>query len=344
MPAIHSLQDAAREGLIDAQKAEALAPICARFPVHISAHWAEQIDRQNPDCPMRRQMLPDLQEALSLPGDLSDPIGDQAHEPVPRLIHRYPDRALLLVTDRCPSLCRFCFRKESPIHDQEPPLDLEAIATYIEQHHEIHEVILSGGDPLMLSNDALNAIFERLEPIAHIARFRIHTRCPVSLPKRIDTGFLSLIRRKKPFYIACHINHPHELSIETVAALQAIADHGAILVSQTVLLQGVNADPQILAELCQRLAAIRVRPYYLHHPDRAQGTAHFRVSIAHGLQIYRQLRRLVPPLALPIYVLDLPGGFGKVPLDTPAVTQLSPGHWRLESPLGGQFDYIDPVN
>ncbi len=340
---IQSLKEARSLGLIDARAETDLAPICSQFSMLVSDHWAKMMDPHDPKDPLRLQMMPDLREMENLPGDSKDPIGDRAHEPVPRLIHRYPDRALLLVTDRCPSLCRFCFRKQSPLHGEEPPFDLEAISAYIAAHREIREVILSGGDPLMLKNSQIDAIFSHLEGLGHVERFRIHTRMPITLPERVDEGFCSLIRRKKPVYIALHIDHPKELSPETLRAIDDLARAGAVLVSQTVLLKGVNADLETLTALCHRLAALRVRPYYLHHPDRALGTAHFRVSIAQGLRLYRALRRRVTPLELPIYVLDLPGGYGKVPLDTPAVCEQSPGHWRLESPLGGVFDYVDPV-
>lgn len=343
MKTISSLDDAINAGLVSPEDRATLAPICEKFSIQISEPILQKIDLTRKNDPLFLQMVPDPRESIDLESDLIDPIGDLAHEPIPRLIHRYRDRALLLVTDRCPCLCRFCFRKLSPIHGEEPPFDLEKIVEYIQKTPDITEAVLSGGDPLMLSNEKLAQILDALEAIPNIERLRIHTRIPITLPARIDAHLLKVLCRKKALTIAIHINHNRELDQATKDAIKALDSTGATLVSQTVLLKNINDDPTVLKNLCYSLGAIRVRPYYLHHPDLVTGTSHFRVSIAEGLTIYRTLRSLVPPLLLPIYTLDLPGGYGKTPIDSGCMKEIGNGEYEFTTPLGYKRIYKDPA-
>ena len=282
------------------------------------------------DDPLVLQFLPDRLELESLPYESSDPIGDQARSPLTGIVHRYPDRVLLKAAHACPVYCRFCFRREmvgsagSPLQGSE----LAAAIDYIRARPQIWEVILTGGDPLTLSGRRLSDLLARLTSIPHVGVVRIHSRVPVVAPESIDGDRLQALTQQSPLYLAVHVNHPDELTDAAVAALTRLAAGGVTLVSQTVLLKGINDDVDVLEGLFRRLVRLRVRPYYLHHPDLAPGTAHFRVSLEVGQALMRALRGRVSGLCLPTYVLDLPGGFGKVPAEAGHVGEPRRGHLR----------------
>jgi len=310
-----SLVDA---GLIAADRLPALEQVAARYAVAITPASLALIDPSDPDDPIARQFVPDEAELALAPDDLDDPVGDHTHSPVPGVVHRYPDRVLLMPTHTCASYCRFCFRREVVGPDGAGDLSAEALEqalAYIASRPEIWEVILTGGDPLVLSPRRIGALMDALNRISHVKVVRLHTRVPAVAPERVTPELVAAIKRSdKAVYVALHANHPRELTAEARAACARLIDAGTPMLSQTVLLKGVNDDPEVLAALMRGFVEARIRPYYLHHPDRANGTAHLRLTLEEGQAIMRQLRGRVSGLCQPTYVLDIPGGHGKVPV------------------------------
>ncbi len=334
-----------RRGLVDPADAPALRLVAERYELLVSDYYLSLIDREDPRCPIRRQAIPDVRELEQRPHERPDPIGDAAHGVAGVLVRRYPDRALLFPTFRCPMFCRYCFRKVALNGD---PVRLHArldeALGWLAAHPDVTEVILSGGDPLMLSDRRLDDLLGRLWELGTLRRVRIHTRFPVTLPMRVDQKLAALLRSHRPLSLVAHFNHPRELTPEADAALAALVDAGVPVLNQAVLLVGVNDDSEVLAELFGGLADRGVRPYYLHHPDLTPGTDHFRVSIERGLALSRALRGRLGGLCCPTYVLDIPGGGGKVPVDSGFVVSTGPGRYRLESPIDGRsHEYVDPA-
>lgn len=305
-------------GLVAEPEAATLKSVAARYAVAITPDMAALIDRADPLDPIARQFVPDIRELDHKREERADPIGDEAHSPVPGVVHRYPDRVLLKLTHVCPVYCRFCFRREVVGPGGPQALSDQAIdvaVAYIAADPNIWEVILTGGDPFMLSPRRIAGVTERLSAIAHVKILRWHTRVPVADPARITPELVAALgSSSKTVYVAVHANHPRELTGTARAACARIADAGIPMLSQTVLLKGINDDPEILAALMRALVEARIKPYYLHHPDLAPGTSHFRMSIEEGQAIVRQMRGRVSGLAQPTYVLDIPGGHGKVPV------------------------------
>ncbi len=305
----------ARAGLCDdADLADEVAEI---YAVAVTPYLAGLIDTSDPDDPIARQFVPDRRELETTPDERLDPIGDDAHSPVPGIVHRYPDRVLLLPSLICPVYCRFCFRREKVGQSEGgvlTPEQLDTALAYIEDHPAIREVILSGGDPLGLSDRRLAHILDRIEAVDHVDTIRIHSRVPVAAPERITLALIAILSRATPVWLSIHCNHAREIAPETEAALAALSRAGVPLISQTVLLRGINDNVDVMADLLRALIRCRVKPYYLHHADMAPGTAHFRTSIAEGKALMRALRGRIPGFAIPSYVLDIPGGYGKAPL------------------------------
>jgi lysine 2,3-aminomutase len=288
-----------------------LDTVAARYPVRISSHYLSLI--REPGDPIWRQCVPDLRELED--DQLPDPLDEERLSPVPGLIHRYPDRVVWLVSDECAVYCRFCMRKRR-LGQAFPSTeaDRNAALDYIASHPEIRDVILSGGDPLMLADSELDHLLGRLRDISHVEIIRIGSRIPVVLPERITPELCDLLKKYHPLYLNPHFNHPLEITPGAAEACARLADAGIPLGNQTVLLKGVNDDPDVMTLLMQRLLAIRVRPYYLHQMDLVRGTGHFRTSVNCGVQIMMALRGHTSGLANPYYVIDLPGGKGKVPV------------------------------
>jgi lysine 2,3-aminomutase len=314
---LRSADDLTEAGIVSDGGAEALAAVAERYAVAITPAMAGLIDPADPADPIARQFVPTPAELETSPVERADPIGDDAHEVTPGLIHRYPDRVLLKLTSVCAVYCRFCFRRETVGHGMgalaQPQID--AALAYIREHCEIWEVILSGGDPLVVSPRRLKALGAALAANDHVRVVRFHTRVPVVAPERVtDELALALTAAGKATWVAVHVNHPRELTPDARRSLARLSAAGASLVSQTVLLAGVNDEADVLAELMRALVESGVKPYYLHHADLAPGTAHFRASIARGRELMRALRGRVSGLCQPTYVLDVPGGFGKVPV------------------------------
>ncbi|MFZ4806445.1 MAG: lysine-2,3-aminomutase-like protein [Hyphomicrobiaceae bacterium] len=315
---LRSLADLAAAGLLSDAADAALAAVAGRYAVAVTPAMATLVDTTDPADPIARQFVPDARELVTTEEERADPIGDGAFSPVRGVVHRYRDRALLKVTGLCPVYCRFCFRREmvGPGGGHElSAADLDAAIAYLAGQSDLFEVIVTGGDPLVLSPRRIADIAERLGTLPQISVVRWHTRVPVVAPERVTADLIRALRAAgKAVYIAVHANHPRELTPEAVAALARLADAGLVLLGQTVLLRGVNDDPVVLAALMRAFVANRVKPYYLHHPDLAPGTGHFRLPIAEGQAIVAALRGHVSGLAQPTYVLDVPDGRGKVPI------------------------------
>lgn len=321
----------------------ALDKVAGRYAVAVTPAMAELIDPADPDDPIARQFLPSEAELEQQPEERSDPIGDERHSPMKGVVHRYSDRVLLKPTLICPVYCRFCFRREmvGPGAGQMLTADeLDAALSYIAKHPEIWEVIITGGDPLMLSPRRLEHITKHLAAIDHVKVLRWHSRVPVADPARITAALVQAIGGGKTAYVVLHVNHPRELAPLAVSAAAKFIDAGIPVLSQSVLLKGVNDDVATLVELMRALVAARIKPYYLHHMDLAPGTAHFRTSIAEGRRLMTELRRAVSGLAVPHYVLDIPGGYAKAQLAAGEV-ELTGSGARLMDAGGAWHEYPD---
>ena len=281
------------------------------FPILIPKYYVDLIDWKNPDDPLRKMVMTCNLENTIKSHELEDPIGDKSHSPVPGLVHRYPDRALLMFINICAVHCRFCFRKNMLGKNT---ANLEKSINYIKTHKEIWEVILSGGDPFMFTDHFMKNIMEKLRSISHLKIIRFHTRTPVVYPKRVSLDFVKLLAIAKRCIVVIHINHPQEITKEFVETVKKMQDSGVMLLSQTVLLRGVNDSATVLEKLFRGLVESGVKPYYLHHLDLTRGTDHFRISVAKGKEIVQKLRGNVSGVCLPEYVIDTPGGFGKIPV------------------------------
>jgi lysine 2,3-aminomutase len=305
-------------GLVSPAARADLEKVAARYAVAVTSDIADLIDRDDPDDPIARQFIPSLEELVAAPGENADPIGDHSHSPVAGIVHRYPDRVLFKLVHVCAVYCRFCFRREMVGPGKETALSPAAYRDaldYIGAHREIWEVILTGGDPLMLSPRRLAEIMADLAAIDHVRIIRIHTRVPVADPARISAAMVAALRvAGATTWVALHANHARELTGTARAACARLIDAGIPMVSQSVLLRGVNDDAAVLEALMRAFVECRIKPYYLHHGDLAPGTAHLRTTLARGQQLMRTLRGRVSGLCQPDYVLDIPGGHGKSPV------------------------------
>lgn len=322
-----------------AQRAEA-----SGFPISVTPYYADLVDRHDPQCPIRRQIVPALAEAHVDASDLRDPLGEEAHEVAPDLIQRYPDRALLLVTDRCSVYCRFCTRSRmvgqgGGVRSGEK---LAPALAYLRAHPAVRDVIISGGDSMVMATEKLARIVASLREIDSIDTIRLATRVPVTLPQRITDELLSALRAFHPIWVMTHFNHPRELTPDSRAACNRLADAGFPVMNQTVLLRGINDDPATLTELFRGLVKVRVRPYYLLQMDPVTGTSHLRTPLAVGQELMRALQGKLSGIALPKFIVDTPGGFGKVPAGPSFVVSERPGVTRFMSPRGIEVDYVDP--
>lgn len=341
-----SLADLVTDGLLQPGQQPELAPVVARYAIAVTPAVAGLIDHGDPADPIARQFIPDRRELETTADERADPIGDKAHEAVPGVIHRYPDRVLLKLVHACPVYCRFCFRREmvGPGGAALNGEAFEAALAYIAARPEIWEVVITGGDPFILSARRIGEITKRLGEIAHLKVIRWHSRVPVVDPARITLAFAKALRiRGKATYVAIHANHPREFSETATVAIERLADAGLVLVSQSVLLRGVNADVETLTALMRAFTAHRIKPYYLHHPDLAPGTGHFRLPLGEGQALVKALRGTISGLCQPTYVLDVPGGHGKVPVgpDWVSAAPSADGRLRIEDVSGRFHIYPD---
>jgi lysine 2,3-aminomutase len=336
------LKKLTEQGLVTPEQLPELRRVADRFSVALTDDVAALIDPSDPADPIAAQFVPSAAELTDAPEDRADPIGDERWSPLLGIVHRYPDRVLLKPILVCPVYCRFCFRREQVgKHDGVlPPEALERAFNYIGAHPEIWEVIVTGGDPFLLSPRRIGAIVRTLEAIPHVQVIRFHTRVAIVEPRRVRTALVAALAAEKAVYVVVHANHPRELTPRVREAVGRLVRAGIPVLSQSVLLRGVNDDPAVLEALFRGLVAMRVKPYYLHHPDLARGTGHFRLGIDEGRRLVAALRSRVSGLCQPTYVLDIPGGYGKVPIaESAAVPRAAPGCWTIRDTAGVEHPY-----
>ncbi|MBA2127678.1 lysine-2,3-aminomutase-like protein [Hyphomicrobium methylovorum] len=341
---ITTVGDLVARGLAAEAQRSDLEAVASRYAVALTPELAHLINPDDPTDPIARQFVPDIRELETHPAELGDPIGDRIKSPAPGVVHRYPDRVLLKIASVCPVYCRFCFRREMVGPENGEALsatDFKAALAYIGANPGIWEVILTGGDPFVLSPRRIREATEALSHIGHVKVLRWHTRVPVVDSGRITPEFISALKAtQQTVFVGLHVNHPHELTPKARVAIASLVDAGLPMVSQTVLLRGVNDDANTLEALMRALVELRVKPYYLHHGDLAPGTAHFRTTVEQGQDLMRELRRRLSGLALPTYVLDIPGAHGKVPLER-YVTPTGDGKYAVTDSRGDIHDYDD---
>ena len=323
-------------GLVAPGDREALEAVAAEFRVRITQPMAAIASEG-----VRAQFVPDPRELAVRPEELADPIGDDAHRPVPGLTHRYPDRAILHATQTCEVYCRFCFRRETVGETGTlAEAEFDRVVEYLRAKPAVREVIFTGGDPLVLSARRLAAMLDRLEAVESLESVRFHTRVPVVAAEKVTGALVAALDRALPVWVVVHVNHADEITPAASGALRRLVRAGVPLLSQTVLLRGVNADAEVLERLFRKLIRNRVKPYYLHHPDLAKGTGHFRLSLAEGQAITAALRGRLTGIAQPLYVLDIPGGHGKVPVG-PGYLRAQGDGWVVTDPQGVEHRYRD---
>lgn len=319
--------------------------MAAGLPISVTPYYLSLCDPYDPDCPIRKQCIPRAEEAVAVHGDLRDPLGEEAHEVAPHLIRRYPDRVLLIATDRCGVYCRFCTRSRL-VGDgggARSMTALEPALAWIEAHSEIRDVIVSGGDPCVMSTERLARLLRRVGEIAHVDYVRLATRAPVTLPQRITEELCNAIREShESVWIMTHFNHPKELSDEARSACARLADAGLPTMNQTVLLRGINDDPGTLEALFRGLVRSRVRPYYLLQMDPVRGTGHLRTPLRRGIELMAALQGRLSGIALPKLIVDTPGGLGKVPIGPNYLVREETGVTVLETFRGEWVEYYDP--
>ena len=335
-------EDFVPAGLAEPGRLREIRQVAEQFAVAVTEDVAELIDPVDPADPIAAQFVPTAAELTETTEERADPIGDERWSPVPGIVHRHPDRVLLKPTLVCPVYCRFCFRREV-VGKEAAMLDQASLAhafDYIRQRPQIWEVIVTGGDPFLLTPRRIGEIVRSLDQMPQLGVIRFHTRVPVVDPRRVSRGLVEALAAEKAVYVVIHANHPRELTTQVQEAVLKLSRAGIPLLSQTVLLHGVNDDAPVLEALFRRLVEMRVKPYYLHHPDLARGTAHFRTGIASGQHLVRSLRGRVSGLCQPTYVLDIPGGYGKVPIGPCAARRMgSSGDWMIEDCAGVRHSY-----
>lgn len=314
------------------------------FPMSITPYYLGLCDKHDPRCPIRLQCVPRIEEAREARGDLRDPLGEEAHEVAPSLVQRYPDRALLLATDRCSVYCRFCTRSRmvGGGGGARPLAYLQGAFDYLRAHPEVQDVIVSGGDPLVMSDARIAALLTELASIESVLYVRVASRTPVTLPQRITPELCQALRAHPAVWLMTHFNHPKELTSQSRAACARLVDHGIPVMNQTVLLRGVNDQASTLEQLFRGLVRARVRPYYLLQADPVRGTSHLRTPIATGVELMAQLQGRLSGIALPKLIVDTPGGKGKVPIGPDYVVAQHAGTTTLRTFRGELVDYIDP--
>jgi lysine 2,3-aminomutase len=342
---VRKLDQIERMLVLSDDEREALVKGESMLPVGITPYYMSLLDRENALQPLRRTVIPVTGEFLRTPGEADDPLGEDGHSPTPGLVHRYPDRVLLLALDFCSTYCRYCTRSRVVGHGEIMPSEvrLEKAFEYIRQTPQIRDVLISGGDPLALSEDKLDWILGNLRAIPHLEFIRIGTKMPAVLPQRVTPALIKVLKKYHPLWMSVHFLHPDECTPEAIVACNRLADAGIPLGSQTVLLKGVNDDVQVMKDLCHRLLMMRVRPYYIYQCDPISGSAHFRTSVSKGLEIIEGLRGHTTGYAVPTYVIDAPGGGGKIPLQPNYIVGRDGDDLLLRNYEGQVYRYPDPA-
>ncbi len=330
--------------LTDNERAGVVRALATGLPLSITPYYLSLCDPHDPACPIRMQCVPTSAEASLVRGDLRDPLGEEAHSPAPNLIQRYPDRALLIATDRCSVYCRFCTRSRMVGQDggARSTERLEPAMEYLRNHPEIRDVIVSGGDPLVMSTARIARVLSLVRSVPSVETIRLATRAPVVLPMRITPSLCRTLRTFAPLWLMTHFNHPRELTPQSRAACERLADHGIPVMNQTVLLRGVNDRGETLEDLFRGLVRVRVRPYYLLQADPVRGTGHMRTPIATGIEIMERLQGRLTGIAMPKFIVDTPGGLGKVPVGPEYVLHRGDGETTLRTFRNDVVTYVDP--
>lgn len=340
---LRSIEELESRNLVSKNQHSGIAKVLEKFSLAITPHVLDVMSGSDSEGAVAAQFVPSTLELEEHPNESSDPIGDSTHTPVAGIIHRYSDRVLLNAIQTCAVYCRFCFRRENvgPGNGGLTPEQLDKAIKYISDDDQIWEVILSGGDPLTLSPRRLSAVIEKISAIPHVGVVRLHTRVPCVAPDKITSDVLAALKKHPAVYVVLHVNHADEITLEVSKKLAMLADSGIPLLSQSVLLKDINDNAETLTKLFRKLLVNRVKPYYLHHGDLAKGTGHFRTSIKRGQELMRELRGPLSGLCQPQYVLDLPGGYGKVPIGHQYLERLSSGAYELDDVFGGKQSYED---
>lgn len=342
--AIRTADELARYIRLTADERDGLEKTAGMFRLGITPYYLSLIDPDHPHCPVRMQAIPVRDEARRLPHERADPLGEDEHRPVPAIVHKYPDRVLLLTVDICPVYCRHCTRRRitkggvAELSREE----LRRAIDYIRAHREVRDVLVSGGDPLLLSDSRLDELLEALREIPHVEMVRIGTRVPVCLPMRVTEELARLLRKFAPLYVVTHFNHPKEITPDSRAACERLVDHGVPVENQAVLMRRVNSNARIITELSHECLKMRVRPYYLHQMDLAEGLEHLRTPIDKGIEILEALRGHTSGLAVPHLAVDPPSGGGKVTLQPNYVIERRSDHTLFRSYRGGKYTYPEP--
>ena len=329
---------------LTADERRAVVESDAEFHMGITPYYAALMDPDDPACPIRLQSVPTMGELQIAAADLEDPLAEERDMPVPGITHRYPDRVLFYTTHNCPVYCRHCTRKRkvSDPTSAAAKAQVEAGLAYIAKHPEIRDVVISGGDPLSLSDDRLDYILGRLRAIPHVEIFRLGTRNLVTLPQRVTEDFARMLRAHHPVFVNTHFNHPKECTAEAFEAARRLADAGCVIGNQMVLLKGVNDDPAVVKELNHKLLLMRIRPYYIYQCDLARGISHFRTPVEAGIRIIEHLRGHTSGLAVPQFVVDAPQGGGKIPVNPDYVVRHEGKRWVLRNYAGKEYEYFEP--
>jgi len=343
---VSSLEDLEKRMTLTPSEREGVQVSVRKLSLGITPHFFSLIDKNDPHCPIRRQVIPTADESVVDPAEMTDPVGEDSNSPVPGLVHRYPDRVLLLITDRCAAYCRYCTRSRlvsgASGYDFHPKLEL-ALA-YLREHREVRDVLLSGGDPLLLSDEKLDSILASLRAIPHLEFLRIGSRIPIFLPQRITPDLCAALRKHHPLWMSVHANHPREITAEAREGLARLADAGIPLGNQSVLLAGVNDRVEVMKELAHKLLLCRVRPYYLYQCDLIQGSRHLRAPVGKGLEIIEGLRGFTTGYGVPQFVVDAPGGGGKTPINPDYVIYKDDERIVFRNYQGKVFEYPETVS
>lgn len=341
---IHALDAISKILVLTPQEEDGIKRSNGRLSMAITPHWITLMDPTDPECPIRRQAIPLAEEFKFGNNEFVDPCSEDRDSPVSGLVHRYPDRVLLLATDHCAMYCRHCTRRRLVGEKQAQTINnktLDVAIDYIRSNKKVRDVLISGGDPLMLEDDELELILKKVSDIPHVEFLRIGTRVPVTLPQRITPALVAMLKKYSPLWMSIHFNHPKEISKRTKTACDMLADSGIPLGSQTVLLKGINDKPYVMKKLMHDLLKVRVRPYYIYQCDPVKGTAHFRTPVAVGINIIEKLRGFTSGYAVPTYVVDAPGGGGKIPVGPNYLLSQDKGKHVLRNYKGKIYTYVE---
>ncbi len=325
------------------EEEEGIKKASGRLSLAITPYWATLIDPEDPACPLRRQAVPVVSESIIGPHEMADPCAEDRDSPAPHLVHRYPDRILLLATEHCALYCRHCTRRRLVGEHRETnsPSRFDAAIEYIKSNKKIRDVLISGGDPFVLEDEEIESLIQKVRSISHVEFLRIGTRVPVTLPQRITDKLVTMLKKYSPIWISIHFNHPKEITRRCKIACDMLSDAGIPLGSQTVLLKGINDRPYIMRRLMHELLQIRVRPYYIYQCDPVKGTQHFRTPVAVGINIMEKLRGHTSGYAIPTYVIDGPGGGGKIPVGPNYILSQAKGKYVLRNYKGKIYTYLE---